>query len=150
MRAPPYDHFARYAELTELLQEWAGQRPELLQVESIGASYEGRDIWLATVTNTATGPAAEKPAFLIEANIHAIEVTGCAAALHLIHRLLAEHGADDQVTRALDTRAFYVIPRLNPDGAELALADRPRQRGRGANARHFPGLCNRSLLTVRN
>ncbi len=126
MRAPPYDHFVRYAELTELLQEWAGERPELLQVESIGASYEGRDIWLATVTNTATGPAAEKPAFLIEANIHAIEVTGCAAALHLIHRLLAEHGTDDQVTRALDTRAFYVIPRLNPDGAELALADRPR------------------------
>jgi murein tripeptide amidase MpaA len=126
VRAPPYDHFVRYAELTGLLQEWAGERPELLQIESIGASYEGRDIWLATVTNTATGPAAEKPAFLIEANIHAIEVTGCAAALHLIHRLLAEHGTNDHVTRALDTRAFYVIPRLNPDGAELALADRPR------------------------
>jgi zinc carboxypeptidase len=30
------------------------------------------------------------------------------------------------VTRALDTRAFYVIPRLNPDGAEVALAERPR------------------------
>jgi murein tripeptide amidase MpaA len=126
VRAPPYDHFVRYAELTELLQEWAAERPELLQVESIGRSYEGRDIWLATVTNTATGPAAEKPAFLIEANIHAIEVTGCAAALHLIHKLLAGHGTDEQVTRVLDTRAFYVIPRLNPDGAELGLADRPR------------------------
>jgi murein tripeptide amidase MpaA len=126
VRAPPYDHFVRYAELTELLQEWAGEQPGLLHVESIGRSYEDRDIWLATVTNTATGPAAEKPAFLIEANIHALEVTGCAAALHLIHKLLAEHGADEHVTRALDTRAFYVIPRLNPDGAELALADRPR------------------------
>ena len=30
------------------------------------------------------------------------------------------------MTRALDTRTFYVIPRLNPDGAELALAERPR------------------------
>ncbi len=30
------------------------------------------------------------------------------------------------MTRCLDTRAFYVVPRLNPDGAELALADRPR------------------------
>jgi murein tripeptide amidase MpaA len=126
VRAPPYDHFVRYAELTGLLQEWAAERPDLLQVESIGRSYEERDIWLATVTNTATGPAAEKPAFLIEANIHALEVTGCAAALHLIHKLLAEHGSGEHVTRALDTRAFYVIPRLNPDGAELALADRPR------------------------
>ncbi len=26
----------------------------------------------------------------------------------------------------MDTRAFYIAPRLNPDGAELALADRPR------------------------
>ena len=26
----------------------------------------------------------------------------------------------------LDTRAVYIVPALNPDGAELALADRPR------------------------
>ena len=26
----------------------------------------------------------------------------------------------------LDTRTVYICPRLNPDGAELALADRPR------------------------
>ena len=30
------------------------------------------------------------------------------------------------MTLALDTRTFYVVPRLNPDGAELALAERPR------------------------
>jgi hypothetical protein len=30
------------------------------------------------------------------------------------------------VTRALDTRAFYVCPRINPDGAEWALADNPK------------------------
>jgi murein tripeptide amidase MpaA len=30
------------------------------------------------------------------------------------------------VTQLLDTRVVYICPRLNPDGAELALADRPR------------------------
>jgi len=55
-----------------------------------------------------------------------MEVTGSAAALHLIDRLLRGHGADGRITRALDSRAFYVIPRLNPDGAELALAERPK------------------------
>ena len=30
------------------------------------------------------------------------------------------------MTRALRTRTFYVVPRVNPDGAELALADHPR------------------------
>jgi murein tripeptide amidase MpaA len=121
-----FDRFYRYDELTEILQAWAEERPELLRVESIGSSYEGREIWLCTLTNAATGPDLEKPAFLIEANIHAIEVTGATAALHLIDRLLSGYGDDERVTRVLDTRAFYVIPRLNPDGPELALAERPR------------------------
>jgi murein tripeptide amidase MpaA len=121
-----YDRFYRYDELTELLESWAQESPGLVRVDSIGQSYEGRDIWLVTVTNFETGPDLEKPAFLVEANIHAIEVTGCTAALHLVHRLLTGYGEDARVTRALDTRAFYVIPRFNPDGAELALADRPR------------------------
>ena len=126
MRAVRYDRFATYDELTETLHAWAEEAPRLFVLESIGRSYEGREIWLATITNLETGPAAEKPAFLLEANIHAIEVTGCTAALHLIHRLLTTYGSDPKVTRALDTRAFYVIPRLNPDGSELALAERPR------------------------
>jgi murein tripeptide amidase MpaA len=121
-----FDRFYRYDELTEILQGWAEERPELVKLESIGKSFEGREIWLVTLTNVETGPDLEKPAFLVEANIHAIEVTGATAALHLINRLLSGYGSDEQVTRLLDTRAFYVLPRLNPDGPELALAERPR------------------------
>jgi murein tripeptide amidase MpaA len=121
-----FDGFYRYDELTELLQTWAQERPDLMRVDSIGRSYEDRDIWLATVTNFDTGADLDKPAILIEANIHALEVTGCTAALNLLQRLLDGYGSDRKVTRALDSRTFYVIPRLNPDGAELALADRPR------------------------
>ena len=36
------------------------------------------------------------------------------------------HGSDAQITQLLDTRVVYLCPRLNPDGAELALADQPR------------------------
>ena len=122
----PYDHWPRYEELTGLLDAWASRRPELIEVVSIGRSHEGRDIWMCEVTDRSTGPASEKPAVWIDANIHATEVTGGAAALHLVHLLLTRHGADEQVTRALGGRTFYVVPRLNPDGVELALADRPR------------------------
>jgi murein tripeptide amidase MpaA len=119
-----YDHFYGYDELTATLQAWASEAPQLCTVESIGQSYEGRDIWLVTVTNTEAGPHGDKPAFLVEANIHSMEWTGCSAALHLIHRLLSGYGSDDGVTRALDTRTFYVVPRLNPDGAERGLKER--------------------------
>jgi murein tripeptide amidase MpaA len=121
-----FDRFYRYDELTAILEAWAEERPDLYRLESIGRSFEDRDIWLATITNFETGADVDKPAFLVEANIHALEVTGCTAALHLIDKLLRGYGSDEKVTRCLDSRAFYVIPRLNPDGAELALADKPR------------------------
>jgi len=124
LRSVAYDHFYAYEELSDTLRSWAEEAPKLYALESIGTSYEGRDIWLVTVTNTETGAHLDKPGFLIEANIHSMEWTGCSAALHLIHRLLTGYGNDDTVTDALDTRTFYVIPRLNPDGAERGLEER--------------------------
>jgi hypothetical protein len=38
------------------------------------------------LTNRASGPAEEKPAYWLDANIHATEVTGSMGALHLISR----------------------------------------------------------------
>ncbi|MEI2607746.1 MAG: M14 family zinc carboxypeptidase [Candidatus Promineifilaceae bacterium] len=118
-----FDRYYRYAELTEILQGWAEQYPQLCRLEKIGASYEGRDIWLMVVTNLATGPDTEKPAMWVDGNIHATEVSASTASLYLLHKLLTQFGQDDKVTYALDSRVFYVVPRLNPDGAEWALAD---------------------------
>ena len=77
---PPiaFDRFYRYPELTAWLQALAREHPQLVAIESIGKSFEGRDIWVLTVTNTATGPAAEKPALWVDGNIHATEVAASA------------------------------------------------------------------------
>ncbi len=122
----PLDRFLRFAELSELLHGIAAEQPGLVTVESIGRSHEGRDIWLVTITDTSTGPHDEKPAMWVDANIHATEVTAGVAALALLDRLVSGFGADPLVTRAAQTRTFYVVPRVNPDGVELALADCPR------------------------
>ncbi len=121
-----FDTYYRYADLTRLLAEAARERPDLLRLESIGRSFEGRDIWLVTVTRFSTGPAQDKPALWVDGNIHATEVAGSAACLYLLQTLLSGYGRDPDITRCLDTRAFYICPRLNPDGAEWALADVPR------------------------
>jgi murein tripeptide amidase MpaA len=128
--APRFDIFYRHDALTRLLQDYERARPDLVSLASIGKSFEGRDIWVVTLTNTATGAAADKPAFLADGNIHAAELTGSTAVLYYLHTLVTLHGrgGDEgrQVTQLLDTRTVYLCPRLNPDGAELALADRPR------------------------
>ena len=121
-----FDRFHRYDDLTGLVHAFAREFPDLVSVASIGKSHEGRDIWVATVTNTKRGDAADKPAFWVDGNIHATEVAASAANLYLLHILTSQYGIDAEVTRAVDTRTFYVCPRINPDGAEWALADRPR------------------------
>ncbi len=121
-----FNRFYRYDELAKILKAYAKKYPSLLRLESIGKSYEGRDVWLVTVTNFKTGSDLDKPAFWVDANIHATEVTGSTAALYLIHALVAKSQSDESFKRALDTRAFYIVPRVNPDGAEWALADKPR------------------------
>jgi len=126
MPAIAFDRFYRYAELTELLHASAREHPQLVAVESIGQSFEKRDIWLATVTNGKTGPASDKPAFWVDGNIHATEVAASAANLYFLNTLVTQYGRDADITRALDTRAFYICPRINPDGAEWALADQPK------------------------
>ena len=123
---PHFDRFYRYAELSALLQAYAEARPALVQLRSIGKSFEGRDIWLLAVTNSATGADTDKPAFWADGNIHAAELTASTAVLYYLHALLGGYGSDREITQLLDTRTIYLCPRLNPDGAELALADRPR------------------------
>ncbi len=120
------DRYYRYSELTQILQDCTARYPHLASLSSMGRSYEGRDLWLVTVTNFATGPAAEKPALWVDGNIHATELAPATACLHLLQVLLNGYGGDAEITRCLDTRAFYLCPRVNPDGAEWALAEQPR------------------------
>jgi len=121
-----FDTYYRYEDLTRILRGYAEEYPGLVRLESIGKSFEGRDIWLAAVTNLATGEDRQKPAFWVDGNIHAGELSPSSACLYLINRLVSGYGSDPDVTRCLDTRAFYVCPRVNPDGAEWALADKPK------------------------
>ncbi|HEY73143.1 MAG TPA: carboxypeptidase, partial [Thermoflexia bacterium] len=121
-----FDTYYRYKDLTRILQAYAEEYPQLARLESIGKSYEGRDIWLVTVTNFAAGEDRCKPALWVDGNIHATELAPSSACLYLINRLVTEYGSDADITRCLDTRVFYVCPRVNPDGAELAMADKPR------------------------
>ncbi|MDP2859595.1 MAG: M14 family metallopeptidase [Bacillota bacterium] len=116
-----FDHFYQYDEILAFLKQAAGEYPGFADLSVVGKSYEGRDIWCITITNKATGPHNEKPAMYIDGNIHAGEVTGSHVAMYTIKQLLETYGTDPQVTHLLDTRTFYIIPRVNPDGAELYL-----------------------------
>jgi murein tripeptide amidase MpaA len=116
-----FTRYYRYDELTAALKAFAAEYPQLAALSAIGQSYAERDIWCLAITNSATGPADEKPAFWLDGNLHATEVTGTMGALHVIQRLLTGYGTEPGITQLLDQRTFYIVPRINPDGAEQFL-----------------------------
>ena len=101
--------YLRYADLMAALRELGGGA-RLLR---LGVSREGRDIPLVCF-----GPD-DRPALLVEANTHAGEVTGSAAALELCRRLAS--ASDPESATVRDSRTVYVVPRLAVDGAETYL-----------------------------
>lgn len=116
-----FNRFHTYTEITTMLQSWAEDFPRLSRVWSAGTSPEGRQQWVMELTNQATGPAEGKPAYFINGNTHAGEVSGSAACLCTIQELLHGYGQDELCTHVLDTRTVYVMPRITMDGSEYYL-----------------------------
>ena len=121
MKTYIFDHYYVYEELTKVLQELAADYPQLIKVSSICTTLEGRQVWACEITNSATGDVLTKPAYYVDGNHHAGEVTGSMAALHLVVTLVQKYGTDANITKLLDENAVYVIPRITPDGAETYL-----------------------------
>ncbi len=122
MTEPLFDHYYTYEELTADLQALAAAHPETANLYSIGQSHRGRELWMMEIT-APNAPAGEKPGYYIDANTHPEEVTGSMVALYTCRHLLEGYGQDAEITRLLEERVFYILPRVNPDGAEICLTD---------------------------
>ncbi len=113
-----YSRYHDYDQLTRSLRDLADHRAATLV--SIGESREGRDIWLMEVAGPGDLAPADRPALLVVGTLEADRVIGSELALYFIEHLLTSD--DDAVAEQLARHTFYVVPRLNPDGAERMFA----------------------------
>jgi hypothetical protein len=116
-----WNSYHDHAQTVEILRAFAQLYPGLTELRIVGQSYQGADLHLMAVTNFATGSAEDKPAMYIDGGIHARELTGSQVALYTLAHLLNAYGQDPRITELLDTRAFYIRPKFNPDGSDLVL-----------------------------
>ena len=116
-----FDHYHTLAEIGTYLEAIAAGNPDLTTLSIIGLSRESRPIFALDINNPATGPAAEKPGFYVDGNIHGGEVLGGEGALAFIDRLITQYGRDPRITELVDTRAFYIVPIVNPDGRAISV-----------------------------
>jgi hypothetical protein len=121
-RPSPAQDFSEYhnqAELTAMLQSMVNSHRNLAGLQSIGKTLEGRDIWLIEIANPAGVPVKERPGLFIAANFEGDHLIGSEAALFIADYLLKNYPGDAEVKQRLDNHVVYILPRVNPDAAEV-------------------------------
>lgn len=115
-----YDRYLNHAELTRAARELVSAHPDIASISSLARTDAGRDIWLLTLGRRSGPDLDTRPALLIVANLEGNRLIGSSTALYTAEHLLTRYAADSAVRSLLDERTIYIIPRANPDGAELA------------------------------
>jgi hypothetical protein len=109
--------YRTYDELTASLRALGQTNAGLVKLVDLGKSHEGRSVWAVEV---ASGAGADtRPALLVAANFEGNQVIGSELALALAKHLASSYATDAAVKKLLNEHAVYIIPRANPDGAEL-------------------------------
>ena len=116
-----YDHYYAWQEMIDFLSAAETLHPDLCKLRELGQTPEGRPLLCVHITAGEDDPD-DKPGYLVQANVHAGEVAGTTASLCLVKRLLEGYGEDQDIRRLLQEIVFYVVPRMNPDGAEFILS----------------------------
>jgi hypothetical protein len=114
-----FAHYHTYEETAALLRTWATTYPDLVDLYSVGQSFEGREIWQVTIATKKNLKHTDRPAFFIEGGRHAGEISGIEATLYLIHHLLTNYAGDAEIRRLIDAKTIYARPMNNPDGSSL-------------------------------
>jgi hypothetical protein len=116
--------YHNWPELVGEISQAAIDHPDLVSVFSIGTSYQGRELWVAKVSDNVASDEAE-PEVLVDALHHAREHMGTEQALALLRWLSDDYGTDPLVTRLVDEREVFIVFALNPDGMRYDLTGSP-------------------------
>ncbi|CAH2042300.1 unnamed protein product, partial [Iphiclides podalirius] len=112
LRAFNVFEYHSYASIQEFIESMASKHPELIKLQPLGLSYQGRKMKLVKISQNHN---AGNPIIFIDAGIHAREWVAPAMALYLIQRLVMDPEARKYDLRGVD---WYILPVVNPDGYE--------------------------------
>ncbi|WP_234735155.1 M14 family metallopeptidase [Tellurirhabdus bombi] len=113
-----WNHYNDYAGIAKFCQDMAKAHPNLVKVESMGKTFQGRDLWVMVVSDFKTGNPERKPGFYIDGNIHSNELQGSEIAMYTAWYLAENFGNVEFITNLLKDKTFYIAPSINPDARE--------------------------------
>lgn len=109
-----WTHYHNYTEITATLAFLDYAYEGLVDVFSIGKSWENRDIYCIRLTNKSlTNP---KPKVILIGYHHAREPISAELPLYFAVKALSEYGENATITQLLDDTEIFIVPALNVDG----------------------------------
>ncbi len=125
-----WNRYNTYEGITDIVKKLAAAYPDLVTMGSLGKSYQGRDLWVMTISDKKTGNPDLKPGFWIDGNIHSIEIQGTEMALYTAWYLCEMFNDNIFIKELLKDKTFYIVPTINPDSREyFALKGVPPRSG---------------------
>jgi carboxypeptidase D len=107
-----------YATLTADLQAIAAAHPGITRLVDVGASVQGRSLWMMKITDNPDVEE-DEPEFAFISSMHGNEVVGKEMCFHLIDYLTQNYGTDARITDLIDETEIWIMPSMNPDGTEV-------------------------------
>ena len=111
--------YSSYQECSDFFEEAQRTHPDLFRVQSIGKTWEERDILAITISKGMEN-ADTKPALFFTGTIHAREWIGIELAIAYARYVLEHIDYDPQLNQLLERSTFYMVPCANPDGFEYS------------------------------
>ena len=131
MERPVLNHFYNYKEICAYIHAAQKAHPDVMDLQSLAKTEEGRDIW--GITLCKGGNPEEKPAFYVQGGIHAQEGMGITCCLNFLWTVLEKH------PEVLDKLTIYILPCVNPDGSDKCVCTGLEMRSK---LQLLPGLEN--------
>jgi hypothetical protein len=114
-----WNRYNDYTAITAICKKLAAAHPNLVKIESMGKSFQGKDLWVMTITDTKVGNADKKPAMYIDGNIHSNEIQGSEFALYTAWYLAEMYASGNKTIQSLlAEKTFYIAPTINPDARD--------------------------------
>jgi len=108
--------YLTFDEIVESMDSLHAAYPEIVSTkQSIGSSYEGRDIWAFKISDSPNAPDGD-PEVLYNSLIHAREPAAMMTLMHFAWELAENYGTDPALSFLVDERQLWFIPVINPDG----------------------------------
>jgi putative cell wall-binding protein len=104
-----------YSELTTAIRAVESAHSGLVRISSIGRSQEGRELWIAKVSDNV-GTDEGEPEILLDGGHHGREHLSVEMALAVLRRLTDRYATDAAVKRRVDGTETWILFNLNPDG----------------------------------